>query len=121
MRAACARGRSTRTSSAGNRPRGLLLCALVALAGCTELRWENRAVPEGQWALDRQACTATSYGEARQLYDDPFIMRDMHRSGVEGDLARLRYTQLQDRQRRHSEDAFERCMKAKGYERVARP
>jgi hypothetical protein len=78
-------------------------------------------VPEAQWAEDRRACTASSYSDARQLHDDPFLTRDMHRPGVEGDLARLRYTQQQDRQRRSADDAFDRCMKAKGYTRVAQP
>jgi hypothetical protein len=45
----------------------------------------------------------------------------MHRPGVEGDLARMRYTQMQDRQRRETEAAFERCMTDKGYQRVQRP
>jgi hypothetical protein len=70
--------------------------------------------------LDRQACTASSYQEARQLTDDPFVTRDMHRPGIEGDMARLRYTQLQERQRRAADDGFERCMRAKGYARTQR-
>lgn len=120
MRAACAPGRSTRTSSAGSRTVFAAVAAL-ALTACAELRWENPAVPEERWAEDRRACTARAYGEARQVYDDPFIARDMHRPGVEGDLARLRYTQNQERQRRAADDAFERCMKARGYTRVAQP
>jgi hypothetical protein len=120
MRAASARAKSIRTSSAGSRL-FLLVGAALALAGCAELRWENPAVPEARWAEDRRACTTSSYTDARQRHDDPFLTRDMHLPGVEGDLARLRYTQQQERQRRTADDAFERCMKAKGYTRVTQP
>lgn len=101
--------------------KALLVVPLACLAACAEFEWRNPSLPETQWATDRQRCNAAGYGEARQLYDDPFVTRDMHRPGIEGDLARLRHSTLQERQRRHAQSAFERCMADKGYERVAMP
>ena len=97
----------------------LLGSVLGLLAACTELEWRNPSVPEAQWAADRQRCNAAAYGEARQLYDDPFVTRDTHRPGIEGDLARMRLADLQDRQRRQAQTGFERCMAENGYERMA--
>jgi hypothetical protein len=97
----------------------LLVSGLGVLAACADLEWRNPTVPETQWAADRQRCNAAAYGEARQLYDDPFVTRDTHRPGIDGDLARMRLNDLRERQRRHTQAAFERCMADKGYERMA--
>lgn len=96
----------------------LLVSGMGLLAACADLEWRNPAVPEAQWAADRQRCNAAAYGEARQLYDDPFVTRDTHRPGIEGDLARMRLADLENRQRRHAQTGFERCMAEKGYERM---
>jgi hypothetical protein len=98
----------------------LPLFLALGIAACTDLQWQNAKVPESMWATDRQQCNAAAYAEARQLYEDPFLSRDLHRAGVEGDLARMRHAQQQDRERMHAQSAFDRCMKERGYERVAR-
>ena len=99
----------------------MALGALAGVAACEELRWHHPTLPEERWETDRQLCAASSYADARQRYDETYLTREAHRAGVDGDMARMRQTELRNRQMSHQQSAFERCMTDKGYMRIARP
>jgi hypothetical protein len=98
----------------------LLTFALVGLAACQDLRWENASVPQSQWETDQASCAASARSlSQRRLLARPSYL-EQWRPGPEGDAVRRRDDDLARRDAADDAAAFDDCMRRKGYERVAR-
>jgi hypothetical protein len=98
----------------------LFIISILALAACQDLRWENRSIPQSQWAADQGQCaeSARNLSQRRLLARPSYI--EQWRPGPEGDAVRRREDDLARREAADDTEVFEDCMRRKGYERVAR-
>lgn len=97
-----------------------LTAALVALAACQDLRWENASVPQAQWETDQAQCAAYARNlSQRRLLARPSYI-EQWRPGPDGDAARRREDDVARREAADDTAALEDCMQRKGYARVAR-
>jgi hypothetical protein len=98
----------------------LLAALALLLAGCAEAEWRNPNVPEDQWSADMRGCHGAAYGEARSQADR-LASPSWNNSGDRFDQDRLRMRQDMDRERQSQIEtrAFDACMTARGYSRVA--